>query len=77
MAGVYDSAARLISARPAEIAVVENATRAWDMAFYAMPFKPGERILTGQNEYVSNDLAYLQIAGRTGTVVEAVAGLGR
>ncbi|WP_459852440.1 aminotransferase class V-fold PLP-dependent enzyme [Dongia sp. agr-C8] len=69
---VYASVAKLINARPDEIALVENATRGWDMAFYAMPFKPGDRILTGISEYASNVISYLQIAKKTGAVVEAV-----
>jgi selenocysteine lyase/cysteine desulfurase len=70
--GVYDSIARLIGAQPDEIAVVENATRAWDMAFYSLAFKPGDRILTARAEYASNVIAYLQVAARTGAVVEVV-----
>jgi selenocysteine lyase/cysteine desulfurase len=70
--GVYDSIARLIGAQPDEIAVVENATRAWDMAFYSLTFKPGDRILTTRAEYASNVIAYLQVAARTGAVVEVV-----
>lgn len=68
----YAAIARLIGCEVAEVAVVENATRAWDMAFYAMPFKPGERILTARAEYASNVIAFLQVAARTGAVVEVV-----
>lgn len=69
---VYRSVARLIGAEPDEIALVENATRAWDMAFYAHRFGPGDRILTARAEYASNVVAFLQVAGRTGAVVEVV-----
>lgn len=68
----YETAARFLNARPDEIAYVENATRAWDMAFYSIPFKPGDRVLTAQSEYVSNYLAYLQLKKRTGIRVEVI-----
>jgi selenocysteine lyase/cysteine desulfurase len=70
--GVYRSIARLIGAETDEIAVVENATRAWDMAFYAIPFAAGDRILTSVSEYGSNAIAYLQVTERTGARVEVV-----
>jgi cysteine desulfurase/selenocysteine lyase len=69
--GVYESVARLLNASPSEIALVENATRAWDMAFYAIPFAPGDRILTSISEYASNVIAFLQI-GKRGVTVEVV-----
>ena len=68
----YDALARLVGADRDEIAVVESATRAWDMAYYALPFKPGDRILTARAEYASNVIAYLQTARRHGVSVEAV-----
>jgi cysteine desulfurase/selenocysteine lyase len=68
----YDALARLVGGARDEIAVVENATRAWDMAFYAFRFAPGDRILTGRAEYASNWIALQQVAGRTGAVVEVV-----
>lgn len=72
VARVYDAAATLLNCAPDEIAYVENATRAWDMAFYAFDFAPGDRILTGAAEYVSNYVAFLHVARRTGARVEVV-----
>lgn len=69
---VYAATATLLNCRADEIAVVENATRAWDMAFYGVPLKAGDRILTAMAEYASNYIAYLQVARQTGAIVEAI-----
>ena len=69
---VYDAAAQLIHCTREEIAIVENATRAWDMAFYSIPFKPGDRILTSMTEYASDYIAYLQVTKKTGAKVEVI-----
>jgi selenocysteine lyase/cysteine desulfurase len=70
--GFYDSASRLLGCSPDEIAFTSSATRAWDMAFYAFPLKPGDRILTARAEYVSNYIAFLQKTRKTGVTIEAV-----
>ncbi|HEX5165145.1 MAG TPA: aminotransferase class V-fold PLP-dependent enzyme [Thermomicrobiales bacterium] len=69
---MYDAAATLIGAGRDEIAAIENATRAWDMAFYSIPFESGDRILTAKAEYASNYIAYLQVAEKYGATVEVV-----
>ena len=68
----YGAAAALLGARPEEIAFCSSATRAWDMAFYGFRFEPGDRILTAVAEYISNYIAYLQVAERTGAEVVPV-----
>jgi cysteine desulfurase / selenocysteine lyase len=68
----YDALAALINCHRDEVAVLENATRAWDMAFYGLRFASGDRILTSAAEYGSNYLAYLQTTRRTGASVEVV-----
>jgi cysteine desulfurase / selenocysteine lyase len=68
----YDALATLLNAAREEIAVVENATRAWDMAFYSFRFAPGDRILTGRAEYASNWIALKQVTDRTGATIDVV-----
>lgn len=70
--GVYDSIAQLIGCARGEIALLENATRAWDAAFYGLALGPGDRILTDVAAYGSNYLAFLQAARRTGAEILVV-----
>jgi selenocysteine lyase/cysteine desulfurase len=66
------AAAKLVGAAPEEIALTESADEAWNRAFYSIPFKPGERVLTSMAEYHSNYIVYLQAQKRLGIIVEAV-----
>ncbi|HZD26194.1 MAG TPA: aminotransferase class V-fold PLP-dependent enzyme [Alphaproteobacteria bacterium] len=68
----YDAIARLLNCRRDEVAVVENATVAWDMAFYGFPLGPGDVVLTAVSEYASNYIAYLQRQRRDGFEVRVV-----
>jgi selenocysteine lyase/cysteine desulfurase len=68
----YAGMAGLLGARREEIALFDNSTHAWNAGFYAIPFRPGDRIITSRAEYGSNVLAYLQVAGRTGAELVVV-----
>ncbi len=69
---VYDSVARLVGAERDEIALLENATVAWQMAFYSLKLRKGDRILTARAEYAANYVAFLQVAKRTGARIEII-----
>jgi cysteine desulfurase / selenocysteine lyase len=62
---VYDSIARLLNAHRDEIALGDNATRAFDMAFHSLPLQDGDVILTTASEYPSNVIAMLRAAHAT------------
>lgn len=67
--GFYGAAAKLLNCTNKEIAYIENATRAWDLAFYSFKFLPGDKILTSIAEYGSNVVAYNQQVKRLGIEV--------
>lgn len=69
---VYGAIGRLINAQPDEIAVIENATRAWDMAFYSLPLRPGDVVLTSTTEYGGNYIPYLQMKQRRGIEIRVI-----
>ena len=62
----YDVIAKLINASREEIALVENATAAWNGAFQAIDWQDGDEIITNQSDYASNYIAYLHHPVRFG-----------
>jgi len=68
----YAAIAELIGASPEEIAIVDSATRAWNLAFFSLRFRPGDRILTCEAEYASNYISYLQAAQRQGVEIVTI-----
>jgi selenocysteine lyase/cysteine desulfurase len=70
----YASIAALLGCAVDEIALVENATRGWDMAFYGLELGPGDRILTGNDEYASNVLAFLHVGAEVVVVPDDESG---
>lgn len=60
--GFYESVAQLLKAKPDQIAWSGSATQAYNTALSAIPFQSGDTILTTEDDYVSNQIAFLQLA---------------
>jgi selenocysteine lyase/cysteine desulfurase len=69
IASAYASLAKLLNARPGNVAVVENATVAVAEALASIDFQRGDVIVTTQADYPSNQLMYLSLARRLGVEV--------
>lgn len=68
----YTAFATHLNCQAEEIAWAENATHAWNTLLHAIPFKPGDRIVTGQSEYASNYLSLLHLAQRCQVHIDVV-----
>lgn len=69
---IYESAATLLGCLPSEIALTENASRAWQLAVQSVPLSPGDRVVIGVAEYVSNKLVLDAVSTTTGAEVVVV-----
>lgn len=70
----YDAIASYLNCDASEVAIVENATVAWNQAFFSVldRMQPGDRILTAEAEYASNYLTYLKAAQDRGIEIAVV-----
>jgi cysteine desulfurase / selenocysteine lyase len=68
----YDEVAALVGARSDEMALMENATFAWHQAFWSLPLRPGDRILTCSVAYASSYVSFLQAERRRGVSIEVI-----
>lgn len=64
--------AQLIHSHPDEIALVENASAAWDIAFNGLDFLQGDEVIVSEMEYVSNVLGLLNAKKMYGIVIKMI-----
>ncbi len=62
--GFYNATARLLNAQPCNIAFASSATDAYFRALSSIPFEPGDVLLTTDDDYVSNQIAFLFLQKR-------------
>jgi len=60
----YIETAKLINCKPQNIAFATNATDAYAKALSSIPFKPGDSIITTDDDYISNQIAFLSLQKR-------------
>jgi selenocysteine lyase/cysteine desulfurase len=76
IAAGYGDLARLVGARPEQIAVTSSATDAFVLALSAFDWQPGDRIVTTRCDYISNQIQYLSLARRRGVEILHAPDLG-
>jgi selenocysteine lyase/cysteine desulfurase len=69
---VYVSIARLLNASVDEVAIVENASTGWHLAFNGIDFKPGDEVITSEMEYVTNWIGFLNLKKTRGIEIRVI-----
>lgn len=67
--GFYDEVAKLLNCQPRNVAFAYNATDAYAKAISSIAFKPGDTILTTDDDYVSNYIAFISLKKRFGITI--------
>jgi cysteine desulfurase/selenocysteine lyase len=69
IAAFYKETARLLNCHEKCIAIAYNATDAYAKALGSIPFQAGDYILTSNDDYVSNQIAFISLQKRYGIQV--------
>jgi selenocysteine lyase/cysteine desulfurase len=65
----YNHAALLFNCKPTNIAFTSSATDSYARALSSIPFKPGDIILTDNDDFVSNQIQFLSLQKRLGVEI--------
>ncbi|WP_426669794.1 aminotransferase class V-fold PLP-dependent enzyme [Mucilaginibacter sp. McL0603] len=68
----YALIAKLINADKDEVAIVENASTAWGLAFNGIAFEKGDVIITSEMEYVTNVMGFLNAKKSYGIEIKVI-----
>jgi len=68
----YTLIAKLINANKDEVAIVENASTAWGLAFNGISFEKGDVIITSEMEYVTNLMGFLNAKKSYGIEIKVI-----
>jgi len=71
-AAVYTSIATMLGAQAHEIARMEHATAAWNAAFWSIPMRAGQRIITHDHDYGANWIGFLRAVEVHGVEVDRI-----
>jgi selenocysteine lyase/cysteine desulfurase len=71
----YEAAARLLNCHHTNIAFTSSATNSFARALSCIPFKTGDKIVIANEDYISNQLAFLSIQKRFGIEIIRAASL--
>lgn len=66
IAGFYSSAAKLLNCKSTNIAFTSSATHSFSLALSCIPFQEGDTILLANEDYISNQIAFLSLQKRFG-----------